>query len=338
MFVFFLFMERQVVLLEDLIEVFRQELGHVLEDVDQPGPGRPPVYPADGMFLCWLLLYLGIADSQRRLIQLLAQHSEWRKRLGFAEQIPDQSTFSWFKNHRANHVFERVFDEAVRRLVEAGVIKGEHLVVDASLFQAYSNPRKKGESGEASDSDATWAKETSTVQWIYGYKLHVVSCVDSELPIALTVTTGKRNDSPFFPQLLRKASCFPIPIRVVGADGNYHSAENHLEAYRLGTCTVIPLPDRRHQEPRSLAQRLRLHPVIKRGSELYQRLKRKRQSIERVFSRLKSHFNLSSLRVRGLARVKQHALLSLTSMLIYALTAAKRGLENLIRSPTRLTA
>lgn len=325
-------------MLEDLIDVFRQELGHVLEGVDQPGPGRPPVYTANGMFLCWLFIYLGVADSQRRLVQILTQHPEWRHRLGFGERVPDQSTFSWFKNHRASHVFERVFDEAVHRLVEAGVIKGEHLVVDASLFQAYSNPRKKDESGKPSDSDATWAKETSTGQWVYGYELHIVSCADSELPIALTVTTGKRNGGPLFPQLLRKASDFHISMRIVGADGNYHSAENHLEAHRLGACTVIPLPDRRHGKPRSLAQRLRLDPVIKRGSELYRRLKRKRQSIERVFSRLKSHFNLDKLRGRGLDKVKPHAFLSLTSMLIYALTAAKRGLGNLARSPTRLTA
>ena len=81
-----------------------------------------------------------------------------------------------------------------------------------------------------------------------------------------------------------------------------------------------------------------LHPVIKRGSEWYQRLKRKRQSIERVFSRLKNHFNLDNLKVKGLAKVKPHVLLSLTSMLVYALTAAKRGFESLVRSPTRLTA
>jgi len=335
---FFLVMERQVILLGDLIDVFAEELGHVLKVVDQPGPGRPPVYPAEGMFLSWLLIYLGVADSQRRLTQLLTQHPEWRERLGFGEQIPDQSTFSWFKNHRAKHVFEMVFDEAVRRLVEAGVIRGEHLVVDASLFHAYGNPRKKDESGEPSDSDATWAKETSTGQWLYGYKLHMASCADSELPIAMKVTTGKRNDSPLFPQLLRKASQFPVPMRIVGADGNYHAAKNHLEAHKLGACTVIPLPDRRHRKPKTQAQRLRLHPLIKRGSKLYRQLKNKRQSIERVFSRLKSHFNLDNLRVRGLARVKQHTLLSLTSMLVYVLTAAKRGLENLVRSPTRLTA
>ena len=157
-------MERQVILLEDLIDVFRQELGHVLEDVDGRGPGRPPVYPAKGMFLCWLFIYLGVANSQRRLIDFLNQHPEWRDRLGFRERVPDQSTFSWFKNHRARHVFQRIFDETVHRLVDAGVIRGEHVVVDASLFHAYSNPRKKDESGMSSDSDATWARETSTGQ------------------------------------------------------------------------------------------------------------------------------------------------------------------------------
>jgi len=331
-------MKRQVILLEDLIDVFGQELGHVLEEVDQRGPGRPPVYPAKGMFLCWLFIYLGVADSQRRLIDLLKRHPEWRRRLGFDDRVPDQSTLTWFKNHRASHVFPRVFDEAVHRLVEAGVIRGEHVVVDASLFQAYSNPRKADDSCQPSDPDASWGFESSTGQWVYGYKLHVVSCADSELPIALAVTTGKRGDSPLFPQLLRKANGFPIPMRVVGADGNYHSAKNHLEAHGLGASTVIPLPKRRHRQPRTLAQRLRLHPIIKRGSQLYRRLGRKRQSIERVFSRLKSHFNLDNLRMRKLVKVKQHALLSLTSMLVYALTAAKRGFESLVRSPTRLTA
>jgi hypothetical protein len=126
-------------------------------------------------------------------------------------------------------------------------------------------------------------------------------------------------------------------MRVVVADGNYHSTKNHLEAHGLGASTVIPLPKRKHREPRTLAQRLRLHPVINRGSELYRRLKRKRQSIERVFSKLKNNFNLDNLRGKGLARVKQHVLLSLTGMLIYALTAAKLGFESLVRSPTRLT-
>ncbi len=68
-------MKRQVILLEDLIDVFRQELDHILEDLDQQGPGRPPVYPANSMFLCWLFIYLGVADSQRRLVQRLAQQT-----------------------------------------------------------------------------------------------------------------------------------------------------------------------------------------------------------------------------------------------------------------------
>ena len=171
---FFKLMNRQVILLEDLVDVFRVELGHVLEDTDSSRPGRPPVYPARGMFLSWLFIYLRVADSQRRLIDFLNQHPEWRDRLGF-ERVPDQSTFSWFKNHRARCVFQIVFNAAVHRLVKAGVIRGEHLVVDASLFQAYRNPRKKDGSGVPSDSDATWAKETSTGQWVYGYNTRFTS-------------------------------------------------------------------------------------------------------------------------------------------------------------------
>lgn len=38
-------MERQVILLGDLIDVFAEELGHVLEAVDQPGPGSIDRFP-----------------------------------------------------------------------------------------------------------------------------------------------------------------------------------------------------------------------------------------------------------------------------------------------------
>ena len=100
-------MKRQVILLEDLIAVFEQELGHVFEAVDPKRPGWPPIYLATGLFFGWLFLYLGVADSQRHLVQLLTQHPAWRARLGFGERVPDQSTFRWFKNHRARHVFPR---------------------------------------------------------------------------------------------------------------------------------------------------------------------------------------------------------------------------------------
>jgi hypothetical protein len=181
-------------------------------------------------------------------------------------------------------------------------------------------------------------EELSSILWVYGYKLHLVACADVELPFAMVVTTGKRGDSPCFPPLLAKASRFPISLRVVGADGSYYGAVNHLAVHRLGATTVIPLPDRRHREPRTLAQQLRRHPTIERGSALYRRLVRKRQSIERVFSRLKSHFNLDNLRGKGLAKATPHVRLSMTSMLIYTFTAAKRGLMGLVRSLTRLTA
>ncbi len=68
------------------------------------------------------------------------------------------------KDHRASHVFLRVFDEAVGRLVNAGVIRGEYVVVDASLFHACSNPKKKNKSGNPSDTDAGWGFESSTGQ------------------------------------------------------------------------------------------------------------------------------------------------------------------------------
>jgi hypothetical protein len=215
------------------------------------------------------------------------------------------------------------------------VIRGEHVVVDASLFHAYSNPQKKNASGTLSESDASWAKETSTCQWVFGYKLHVISCADPELPIALAVTTGKRNEGPSFHSSSGRPLGSPSPC---ASWERTATTTQPRTTWRLTGWAPPPLslPDRGHRKPRTLAQRLRLHPIIKRGSHLYK--KRKQQSIERVFSRLKNHFSLDNLKVRALASVKPHVFLSLTCMLIYALTEAKHGPKKLVRSPTRLTA
>jgi hypothetical protein len=104
---------------------------------------------------------------------------------------------------------------------------------------------------------------------------------------------------------------------------------------RLGACTVIPIPKRAHRMPSILEHRLRLRPVVECSSELCRWLKRKKQSIDRVFSRLKSHLTLDNLSA-GQSEASRASFPSQHA--VYALTAAKPGFESPGRSPISLTA
>jgi transposase len=89
--------------------------------------GRPSIDPE---ILLRLLLvgYLYGITSERRLMDEVRMHLayRWFTRLGFEQEIPDHSTFS--KNRhgrfRQSGVFPKVFEEIVRRCLEAGWSRG----------------------------------------------------------------------------------------------------------------------------------------------------------------------------------------------------------------------
>jgi hypothetical protein len=59
----------------------------------------------------------------------------------------------------------------------------------------------------------------------------------------------------------------------------------------------------------------RLHPLIPRETPAGRRSYRRRAAVEREFRRLKNEWSLTSLRVRGLDRVRLHASLTILTKL-----------------------
>jgi len=68
----------------------------------------------------------------------------WFTRLGFEREIPDHSTFS--KNRhgrfRGAGVFLEVFEEIVRRCLDAGLVEGQRLTVDGTMVIANASPQR----------------------------------------------------------------------------------------------------------------------------------------------------------------------------------------------------
>jgi transposase len=87
--------------------------------------GRPSIDP-EVLLRLLLVGYLYGITSERRLLNEVRMHLAYRRftRLDLNAEIPDHSTFS--KNRhgrfRQSGVFREVFEEIVRRCVEAGLV------------------------------------------------------------------------------------------------------------------------------------------------------------------------------------------------------------------------
>ena len=101
--------------------------------------GRPSIDP-EVLLRLLLVGYLYGITSERRLLEEVRMHLayRWFTRLGFQQEIPDHSTFS--KNRhgrfRQSGVFREVFEEIVRRCLEAGLVEGQNMAVDGTMVGA----------------------------------------------------------------------------------------------------------------------------------------------------------------------------------------------------------
>jgi transposase len=125
--------------------------------------GRPSIDP-EVLLRLLLVGYLYGITSERRLLDEVRMHLayRWFTRLDLNAEIPDHSTFS--KNRhgrfRQSGVFREVFEEIVRRCVEAGLVEGETLAVDGTMVAADASQHSRIRREELRDA----AQVSRTVQ------------------------------------------------------------------------------------------------------------------------------------------------------------------------------
>src|SRR6202795_3791829 len=98
--------------------------------------GRPSIDP-EVLLRLLLVGYLYGISSERRLLEEVRMHMayRWFARLDFEQEIPDHTTFSKNRHGRFREagIFLEVFEEIVRRCLEAGLVQGKHLTVDGTV-------------------------------------------------------------------------------------------------------------------------------------------------------------------------------------------------------------
>ena len=129
-------------------------------------------------------------------------------------------------------------------------------------------------------------------EYFFGYKLHMISDADGEMPLAIGIAAANKHDKKMFAKLFRyvKDNYRLGPNTKYLADSAMDSADVRQCLRYNGLIPVIATNGRGHAESETPDD-----PDYG-----------KRWSIERIFSRLKEMFNMRKNRFIGMKKVKMH--------------------------------
>jgi len=243
--------------------------------------GRPSIDP-EVLLRLLLLGYLYGITSERRLLEEVKMHLayRWFTRLDFEQEIPDHSTFS--KNRhgrfRQSGVFREVFEEIVRRCLQAGLVEGKNLAVDGTMVAANASrqsrvPRERlQEAAQVSQTVQEYLTELEQVNPVS--EAEMVSTTDPDailatkgggtavmayydnylIDTASRVILGEETTPALFHQetvaarrMLERVEKIGIQPESLGADKAYGSGEFLAWLLARQVQPYVPVIDRRHQ-------------------------------------------------------------------------------------------
>lgn len=323
----------------------RTAVGDVAELLDSPevaaliaalsprGRGRKGFGPRTLVGAC-LVKTLFALPTWTRVAALIAEHPGLQAALGGAPSVWACYRFT-VKLRENQPALADCLDAVSAALQDECPGIGEDVAIDASDMPAYANGqrfiRQGGPKRERfSDPDASWghrsAVSTRSRGGFYGYKLQLLACTRTGLPLAWRVETARRHEALFVAPLLDAAHRRGFRIQTVAMDKGYDSERVHAECETRGCSSVVPLKGHKGKQTiLPVGPICRLNPRIPRHTQRFSDLYAGRSAVEREFGRLKMDYGLNPLRVRGLERVALHADLVMLARLSLALNRT-RGL------------
>ena len=97
--------------------------------------------PPEVIVRMMLLLFMDDIKSERELMRIIPERLDYLWFLGYGldDQIPDHSVLSKARKRWGKEVFVSLFSRVVQQCVEAGLVEGRKIHVDASLVEADAN-------------------------------------------------------------------------------------------------------------------------------------------------------------------------------------------------------
>lgn len=162
--------------------------------------GRPGYSPESMLKACVLKYLLGVPENSY-FLDMLCSNSALAKMCGLEEKTPSDSAFSRFFSLLRKREFapELLHQRVVERFAHLAPNLGQILVADSTDVESYANPRRK----RVRDTGANWgirtAKSKSATrkekERFFGRKLHLISCVNTGMPLTFIITPANVKDT-----------------------------------------------------------------------------------------------------------------------------------------------
>jgi hypothetical protein len=164
--------------------------------------GRPDTY-SDETVLVTVLVMLVWQLTPRQVCKYLARWPVLAAACGYPVGCTISASQLYRRRDRLGlWVFFMLFIALVWVLISRGVIAGRDWVIDSTLLDAFSRQ----------DTEAGWSFSKR-----FGYKVHMLICRDSLLPLMLLVSPANRNDAPWaVPLMAWPTGSFGCPWKSCG--------------------------------------------------------------------------------------------------------------------------
>lgn len=278
--------------------------------------GRPDTY-SDESILVSLLVMAVWQLSPRQMAKRLKRWLALAVACGYQPGETISASQLYRRRDRLGlWVYFLTFCALVWVLISRGVIVGRDWVIDSTIIDAFSHK----------DEQAGWSFSKR-----FGYKVHMLICRDSLLPLMLLVSPANRHDAPWaVPLMVLAQRLFRLPVQVVRADAAYFTRS--ILAFIV---TVLHATPKVVFNPRKAGKKFLVTPV---WVAQFRRDKGKRGYIERLFAVLKRYFRLNALGTQGLAHTYRHAFEVCFAVLLVAWLADHLGRPDLSHSRSRILA
>ena len=300
------------------------------EAYHKEGAGRPPRKPI-GIFKALIVKRVKHIPSDQELYRRLWYDEDLREVCDIEEDEKPYhpSQLTRFRNRVGVERLQKIMTSLLNELRKSKFFVGKKVVLDATFIKAYSKRDVQDDSRGGADPQARVGRNGKTYE--LGYKLHVAVDAKSELPLAVIVAPANDNEKKHAPALFKRAlKATNRRMKILVGDPQYSSRNVRNKIVSQNVRAVIPYPTNQMKGKRGVLRVDRFFRV--HGPSDEKRLYRARSSVERVNSRLKDQLSLENHRVRGLTRIRVHALLCLVAMLLNAVAAVRLDRREQARS------
>jgi transposase len=249
--------------------------------------GRPSIDPEAAVRLMLAGFFLGIIHDRKLMRETQVNIAiRWFAGYRLDEKLPDHSSLTKIRQRWGTERFKKIFLKTVQSCIDANLVNGETVHVDATLIRAdvsweslttkhaetvieendiesdepkkRRGPRKrppKPKKRSTTDPDATMATSCQIARMEPSYKQH--GAVDDlcGVIVDVEVTTGETSEGSQLPdQIERIEENTGIKIKTLAADAGYAHGKNYEHLEKRNIDAIIP-PQTEHSKPKRIPAR-----------------------------------------------------------------------------------